>query len=219
MNLCTPGTAFYTTLTGGSVNTNHCVSALTMNRAQAGAPNWAWARVEAYSDSVIKYYFKDTLVFTFYRPVEYPGNVANNTQTITQGKAIKGGYIILQGESAPTRFRRVQLLNLEGCTTPTDLNYKTYLIKHDSTACGLPAGVQGRADIRAAAPMTFIGNAVKVGGTGLVTLEVYNLRGARVGRHTAQAPFQWTPGVRQSGMLVIRAITPKVTYTEKATLF
>jgi hypothetical protein len=219
MNLCTPGTAFYNTLTGGSINTNHCVSATTMNRAQAGAPNWAWARVEAYSDSVIKYYFKDTLALTFYRPVEYPGNVAGNTQAITQGKAIKGGYIILQGESAPTRFRRVQVLNLEGCTTPTDLNYKTYFVKHDSTACGLPAGVQGRQDIRGASPMTFIGNSVKVGGQGMVTLEVFDVRGARVARHTAQAPFQWTPSVKQAGMHVLRAITPKGTYTEKATLF
>jgi hypothetical protein len=219
MNLCTPGTAFYTTLTGGSVNTTHCVSAATKDRGQALAPNWAWAKVEAYSDSVIKYYFKDSLVYTFYRPVEYAGNVANNTQTITNNKPIKGGYIILQGESAPTRFRRVQVLNLEGCTTPTDLNYKTYFVKHDSAACGLPAGVLSRGDIRGASPMTFIGNSVKVGGQGMVTLEVFDLRGARVARHTAQAPFQWTPSVKQAGMHVIRALTPKGTYTEKATLF
>jgi hypothetical protein len=217
MNLCTPGTAFYTVATGGSVNTTHCVSATTKNRNQALSPNWAWARAEAYSDSIVKYYFKDSLVYTFYRPVYYAGSVANPPAgTPANNTRLTGGYILLQSESHGTRFRKVQLANLEGCTTPSDLNYKTYFVKHDSTACGLPAGVQGRADIRAAAPMTFIGNAVKVGGTGMVTLEVFNLRGTRVGRHTAQAPFQWTPAVKQSGMHVIRAITLKGTYTEKA---
>lgn len=219
MNLCTPGTAFSTTPTG-AVNTNHCVSAATKNRNQALAPNWAWAKVEAYSDSIIKYYFKDSLVYTFYKPVEYAGNVANATQTITNNKPIKGGYILLQSESHGTRFRKVQVLNLEGCMTPTDANYKTYFVKHDSSACGLPSGVLGgREDVRAGSPMNFVGNAVKVGGTGLVTLQVFDLRGQVVARHTAQAPFQWTPAVKQGGMHVIRAITPRGSYSERAPLF
>jgi hypothetical protein len=67
--------------------------------------------------------------------------------------------------------------------------------------------------------MTFIGGAVKVGGSDRVTLEVFDMSGARIGRHTAQAPFQWSPSVSTSGVHVIRAITPKGTYTEKATLF
>jgi hypothetical protein len=221
MNLCTPGTAFYTTLTGGSVNTNHCVSATTKDRNAALAPNWAWARVEAYSDSVIKYYFKDSLVYTFYRPVEYSGNVANNTQTITNNKAIKGGYIILQGESAPTRFRRVEVLNLEGCMTTTDANYKSYLIKHDSTACAGSTGIRGTsaADARYAAPLTMVGNAIKVGGTERVTLDVFDMQGNRIGSHSAQAPFQWSPAVKTSGLHVIRAQSSKGTYSQKAALY
>jgi hypothetical protein len=221
MNLCTPGTAFYTTASGGSVNTNHCVSAATKNRAQALAPNWAWAHVEAYSDSIIKYYFKDSLVYTFYRPVYYAGNVSNPpANTPADNTRLTGGYILLQSESHATRFRRVQLLNLEGCMTPTDANYKTYFVKHDSTACGQPAGVLGgREDIRAGAPMNFVGNSIKVGGTSRVTLRVYDMRGNVIARHTAQAPFQWTPAVKQSGMHVIQAITPQGTYTERAPLF
>jgi hypothetical protein len=221
MNLCTPGTAFYTTLTGGSVNTNHCVSATTKNRDAALAPNWAWARVEAYSDSIIKYYFKDSLVYTFYRPVQYSGSVSGNTETIVNNTPIKGGYIILQGESAPTRFRRVEVLNLEGCMTTTDANYKSYLIKHDSTACAGSTGLRGVSaqDARYAAPLTMVGNAIKVGGTERVSLEVFDMSGTRIGTHAAQAPFQWSPAVKTTGVHVIRAITPKGTYTEKATLF
>ncbi|MCD6024515.1 MAG: hypothetical protein K0Q91_1431, partial [Fibrobacteria bacterium] len=131
------------------------------------------------------------------------------------------GYITLQAESHGTRFRRVEVLNLEGCMTPTDANYKSYLVKHDSTACAGTAGVKGNSaqEARYNSPMSFIGSAVKVGGAGLVRLQVFDMRGALVGSHTAQAPFQWTPAVKRSGMHVIRAITPKGTYTEKAALF
>lgn len=220
MNLCTPGTAFYTAATGGSVNTNHCVSAATKDRSTALAPNWAWASVEAYSDSIIRYYFKDSLVYTFYRPVYYAGNVANPpSNTPANNTRLTGGYILFQSESHGTRFRKIQLLNLEGCTTPTDANYKSYFVKHDEAACGLPAGVMGRRDVRAAAAMSFVGNSIQVGGQGAVTLQVFDLRGNLVARHAAQAPFQWTPAVRQSGMHVIRAITPKGSYTERAPLF
>jgi hypothetical protein len=218
MNLCTPGTGFSTTPTGAT-SADHCVSAITMNRAQALAPNWAWAKVEAHSDSIVKYYFKDTLAYTFYKPVEWGGNVSGG-RTIVNGTPLKGGYIILQGESAPTRFRKVQLLNLEGCMTPTDVNYKTYFVKHDTSACNKPAGLLGGArDLRAGTPMNFVGNAIKVGGSGLVTLQVFDLRGNVVARHAAQAPFQWTPAVKRSGMHVIRAITPRGSYTERAPLF
>lgn len=37
MNLCTPGTGFYTTETGGSVNNAHCYSANTATRPRPGA--------------------------------------------------------------------------------------------------------------------------------------------------------------------------------------
>jgi hypothetical protein len=224
MNLCTPGTAFYTVPTGGSVNTNHCVSANgAHNRALALAPSWMTVKVHALSDSIIRYYYNngtiDSLVYTYYRPVQYGGNVANATVPIVNGTPIKGGYMLFQSESHGTRFRKIEVLNLEGCMTPTDANYKTYFVKHDSTACGLPLGIQSPREARYAAPMTFIGGAVKVGGNDRVTLEVFDMSGSRIGRHTAQAPFQWSPAVKRSGVHVIRATTPKGTYTERATLF
>lgn len=223
MNLCTPGTSYYTAATGGTRNDTHCNTAATKDRAQALAPNWAWARVEAYSDSIIRYYFKDSLVLTYYRPVQYNGDnqVSNPSVSIVTGTAIKGGYILLQSESHGTRFRRVEVLNLEGCKTPTDANYKAYFVKHDSTACAGSTGIKGTSPqaARYAAPMSFVGNVVKVGGSDRVTLEAWDMRGTRIGSHTAQAPFQWSPGATTHGVYLLKAITPKGTYTEKATLF
>jgi hypothetical protein len=227
MNLCTPGTAFYTVPTGGSVNTNHCVSANgAHNRALALAPSWMTVRVLAFGDSIIRYYYNngtmDSLVYTYYRPVQWGGNVGGNTVPIVNGTPIPGGYILLQSESHGTRFRKVEIVNLEGCMTPTtDANYKSYFVKHDSTACAGVSGIRGHSprEARFAAPMSFVGNAIKVGGSGKITLEAFDMSGARVGTHTAQAPFQWTPAARTAGVHLIRATTPKGVYTEKATLF
>jgi hypothetical protein len=103
--------------------------------------------------------------------------------------------------------------------TPGNPNYKSYFVKHDEAACNVIGIVGSARDARYAAPLTMVGGALKVGGTERVTLEIYDLHGARVGARSAQAPFQWAPQVNASGVHVIRAITPKGVYTERATLF
>ena len=46
-----------------------------------------------------------------------------------------GGYISLQAETAPTDFRKVELLNLEGCTDPRSQSYRPYIVKSDPSMC------------------------------------------------------------------------------------
>ena len=224
MNLCTPGTGFSTTPTG-STSSTHCTPAKPNTRA---ALNTGWQKVSALilGDSVHTYYAGPNgtdSVLRYYKPVYLAGNISNPPSGVpANGTRLTGGYITIQSETHPFRFRKIEVLNLEGCMRPTtDANYKSYLIKHDSTACAGVAGIKGTSpqDARFASPMSFIGNAVKIGGTGMVTLQVFDISGSLVGTHTALAPFQWTPAVKQSGMHVIRAMTPKGTYAEKATLF
>jgi hypothetical protein len=139
MNLCTPGTAFYNAQTGGSVNTTHCVNA--SNSPGPAADAWAWGSVLVMGDSIIRHYNKmgaqGNPVFTYYRPVYYSGNVSNPPAgTPANGTRLTGGYITIQAESAPYRFRRFELVNLEGCMTVGNANYKSYFVKHDAAACG-----------------------------------------------------------------------------------
>ena len=47
------------------------------------------------------------------------------------GTPMTGGYISLQAETAPIDFRKVELLNLEGCTDPKAPNYKSYIVKSE----------------------------------------------------------------------------------------
>src|SRR5690606_36828232 len=153
------------------------------NRALALAPSWMWAKVHALSDSIIRYYYNngtaDSLVFTYYRPVQYSGNVSGNTEPIVNNTPLKGGYLLFQSESHGTRFRRTEVLTREGCMPPGDVNYKTARAKHDETACGGTPGIRGTspADARYAAPLTMVGSMLKVGGTERVTLEAYDMRG------------------------------------------
>jgi hypothetical protein len=51
------------------------------------------------------------------------------------GAPLAGGYISIQAETAPTDFRKIEVLNLEGCTDPKASNYKTYFIKSNPKLC------------------------------------------------------------------------------------
>ncbi len=51
------------------------------------------------------------------------------------GTPLTGGFISLQAETAPIDFRKVELLNLEGCTDPKASNYKTYFVKANAAKC------------------------------------------------------------------------------------
>ncbi|MFZ4986147.1 MAG: DUF1080 domain-containing protein, partial [Blastocatellia bacterium] len=44
-------------------------------------------------------------------------------------------YISLQSESHPVQFRKVELLDLVGCTDPKATNYRSYFVKADNTRC------------------------------------------------------------------------------------
>jgi hypothetical protein len=51
------------------------------------------------------------------------------------GTALKSGYITMQAESHPIDFKTIEMLNLESCTDPKALNYKSYFIKSNKSAC------------------------------------------------------------------------------------
>ena len=97
--------------------------------------------------------------------------------TIVNGTPIKDFYIVLQGESAPTRFRKVELLNLEGCMTSTDANYKSYFVKSDPTQC---AGTSIKASQdKARGVFSLSGNRIQ-GTSEILQVEVYDLKGTKV---------------------------------------
>ena len=51
------------------------------------------------------------------------------------GTPMTGGFISIQAETAPIDFRKIELLNLQGCTDPKASNYKKYIVKSDPSMC------------------------------------------------------------------------------------
>ena len=48
---------------------------------------------------------------------------------------LTGGYISIQAETAPIDFRKIELLNLEGCMNPAAASYKSYFVKSNPAMC------------------------------------------------------------------------------------
>lgn len=129
-NLCTPGTHV---MMADTLVTKHCISS-----ASKTFEGDQWVRVEALvlGDSLIKHVVNGDTVLSYTRPHMGSG-AANNTSpgVLREGKPMARGYIAIQAETAPIDFRKVELLNLEGCTDPEALTYKRYYVKADTTAC------------------------------------------------------------------------------------
>jgi hypothetical protein len=217
LNLCTPGTAFYNTATGGTRNDAHCTSASTNTRVGSGV--WQWSSVLVMGDSIIRHYngpaATGTPTFTYYRPVRATNSGAGGiTIPMVNNEPIKEGYITIQAETHPYRFRAIDVLNLVGCMTQGNPNYKSYFVRHDANACTTTGvnEVAARADMR----LVFGKGRVTAQGIGKVTLVAHGLDGRILGRKTGQAPLEWAMPEARSGLSVIKVITEKGSFMEKA---
>ncbi|MDB5047744.1 MAG: hypothetical protein JWO30_815 [Fibrobacteres bacterium] len=56
-------------------------------------------------------------------------------QTRNDSKPLKEGYITIQGESAPWKFRKIRVLDLVGCTDSKSPSYRSYFVKSDPSLC------------------------------------------------------------------------------------
>jgi hypothetical protein len=129
-NLCTPGTHVEM---DGKLVTRHCV-----NSTSKTYDGDQWVRVEAvvHGSDLIQHIVEGEVVLEYTRPQIGGGEVKHYDPAVkVDGTLLTGGYIALQAESAPTDFRKVELLNLEGCTDPKASNYRAYFVKSDPAAC------------------------------------------------------------------------------------
>jgi hypothetical protein len=131
MNLCTPGSNFHDM--AGKLITDHCVNA-TANARQP-APAWTSVSALVLGDSVIKHMAGKDTVFRFTKPVQGGGNVSGNTVKVVENEPMKDGYIVIQAESAPVLFRKIEVLDLVGCMDKTKAAYRAYFVRNDPSAC------------------------------------------------------------------------------------
>jgi hypothetical protein len=129
-NLCTPGTNVEM---NGKLITQHCVN--STSKTYRG-DQWVRVEVEVLGDAEIRHIVEGQTVLSYQKPQIGGGNVANYDPEVKKdGMLLKEGYISLQSESHPIEFRKVELLNLVGCTDPKASNFKTYYVKSDNSQC------------------------------------------------------------------------------------
>ncbi|RMG79712.1 MAG: DUF1080 domain-containing protein [Bacteroidetes bacterium] len=130
MNLCTPGTHV---VMGDTLVTEHCIDS---SSPTFYGEEWVRAEFLVLGDSLIRHYVNGEPVLEYYKP-QYGGGVVHNFDPAVKkdGELIREGHIALQSESHPIQFRRVELLDLCGCTDPKARNYKSYYVKSDPSKC------------------------------------------------------------------------------------
>jgi len=129
-NLCTPGTHVEM---NGKLHTAHCTNSTSKTY---DGDQWVRVEVMVHGGDVIRHIVEGATVLEYQHP-QIGGGAASPTDPAVKidGQPLTGGYIALQAETAPIDFRKVELLNLEGCTDPKAANYKTYFVKSNPTAC------------------------------------------------------------------------------------
>jgi hypothetical protein len=126
-NVCTPGTEIFR---GGAMVRGHCT-----NSTSATYRGDAWVRVEVEVRGAerFKHMLDGKTVLEYDLPQIGGGSVSNFDPAVKKDGMLLGeGYIAIQGESHPTEFRKIELLNLAGCMDPKASNYKSHFVHADN---------------------------------------------------------------------------------------
>ena len=129
-NMCSPGTEVFR---DGAMVKGHC-----MNSTSQTYRGDQWVRVEAevLGSERVRHMVDGKVVLEYTNLQIGGGNVNNFDPTVKKdGTPLGEGYIALQGESHPTEFRKVEILNLSGCMDPKASNFKTYYVHRDDSKC------------------------------------------------------------------------------------
>jgi hypothetical protein len=129
-NLCTPGTHV---VMNGRLVTRHCTNSTSKTY---DGDQWVRVEVLVHGGELIRHMVDGQTVLEYTQP-QIGGGSAQPTDPAVKvdGTPLTGGYIALQAETAPVDFRKVELLNLEGCRDPRASNYRTYLVKSNPALC------------------------------------------------------------------------------------
>jgi hypothetical protein len=129
-NLCTPGTHV---VMNGQLRTAHCT-----NSTSPTFSGDSWVRVEVLvlGDDVVRHVIDGRVVLEYSKPQIGGGNASPADPAIKiDGTPLTRGFITIQSETAPTDFRKIEIVNLEGCLDPKARNYRAYIVKSNPAMC------------------------------------------------------------------------------------
>jgi hypothetical protein len=129
-NVCTPGTNI---VYKGVLHTRHCTNSTSKTY---DGDQWVRVEVLVHGDELVRHIVEGQTVLEYSKPQIGGGGVDPVDPAVTiDGTPLTGGYISLQAETAPIDFRKVELVNLEGCTDARARTYKPYIVKSNPSMC------------------------------------------------------------------------------------
>ena len=89
-----------------------------------------------HGDELLRHIVDGKTVLEYSKP-QIGGGSASPTDPAVKvdGTPLTGGYISIQAETAPADFRKIELLNLEGCTDQRSRSYRPYFVKSNPSMC------------------------------------------------------------------------------------
>jgi hypothetical protein len=129
-NVCTPGTEIFM---NGAMVRSHCTNSTS---AIYRGDVWVRVEVEVRGGERITHRIDGRTVLEYETPQIGGGAVSNVDPAVKKdGAPLTEGYIAVQGESHPTEFRRIELLDLTGCMDPRSPAYRPYVVRRDDARC------------------------------------------------------------------------------------
>jgi hypothetical protein len=129
-NLCTPGS---NVVMNGRLHTAHCTN--SKSKTYDG-DQWVRVEVIVHGDDLVQHVVEGQVVLEYSKP-QIGGGAASPTDPAIKvdGTPMTSGFISIQAETSETDFRKIELLNLEGCMDPRASTYRSYFVKNDPKTC------------------------------------------------------------------------------------
>ena len=129
-NLCTPGT---NVVYNGKLHTQHCTNSTSQTY---DGDQWVRVEVLVHGDELMRHIINGQTVLEYTKPQIGDGGVSPVDPAVkVDGRPLTSGYIALQAETAEIDFRKVELVNLEGCTDKRASTFKPYIVKSNPAMC------------------------------------------------------------------------------------
>jgi hypothetical protein len=129
-NLCTPGT---NVVMNGTLLTRHCTNSTSKTY---DGDQWVRVEVLVHGDELVRHMVEGQTVLEYTKPQIGGGSASPTDPKVkVDGTPLTGGYISIQAETAPVDFRKIELLNLEGCMDAKAKTFKPYFVKSNPAAC------------------------------------------------------------------------------------
>jgi len=129
-NVCTPGTQIFM---NDVMVKGHCRNSKSDTYA---GDVWVRVEVEVRGGERLTHRLEGQTVLEYEKPTIGGGEVSGFDPALkVDGTLLTDGFIAIQGESHPTEFRKIELLNLSGCTDAKSPSYKPYYIHSDPSGC------------------------------------------------------------------------------------